>query len=71
MPLGFLPVLTTTCGKKISQTTAIIRYVANELNLFGKCNVQKAVIDSTIVCIKEIGDTLTDIKWNQCDKEKV
>ena len=63
--------LTTPCGKKISQTTAIIRYVASELNLFGKSNTQRAVIDSTIVCNREIVDTLADIKWCECDKKKV
>ena len=72
VPLGFLPVLTTPCGKKISQTTAVIRYVANELNLFGKCNVQRAVIDSTIICNKEIGDFVVDIVFSsKSDKEKV
>ena len=69
VPLGFLPVLTTPCGKKISQTTAIIRYVASELNLFGKSNVERAVIDSTIVCNKEIGDMLVDVKY--CDDNNI
>ena len=64
--------MTTPCGKKISQTTAIIRYVASELNLFGKTNVQRAVIDSTIVCNKEIGDILVDVVFsNKSDKEEV
>ena len=72
VPLGFLPVLTTPCGNKISQTTAIIRYVASELNLFGKSNVERAVIDSTIICNKEIGDILVDVVFsNKSDKEKV
>ena len=63
--------MTTPCGKKISQTTAIIRYVANELNLFGKSNVQRAVIDSTIVCNKEIGDIMPGIKFSPSEKNTV
>ena len=63
--------LTTPCGKKISQTTAIIRYVASELNLFGKCNAQRAVIDSTIVCNKEIGDIMPGIKFSPSEKKTV
>ena len=63
--------MTTPCGKKISQTTAIIRYVANELNLFGKSNAERAVIDSTIVCNKEIGDIMPGIKFSPSEKNTV
>ncbi|XP_066936527.1 glutathione S-transferase-like [Clytia hemisphaerica] len=70
-PLAFLPVLTTSCGKKISQTTAIIRYVANELKLFGKNNVEQALIDLTIVSNKELSDKAIDIVFSQkSDEEK-
>ena len=70
-PLGFVPVLTTPCGKKISQTTAIIRYVASELNLFGKDNLERAVIDSTIVSNKELGDIGVEIMFKLDDEEKI
>ena len=63
--------MTTPCGKKISQTTAIIRYVASELNLFGKSNAERAVIDSTIVCNKEIVDIMRDIKFSPSEKKTV
>jgi len=70
-PLGFLPVLTTPCGKKISQTTAIIRYIADELKLFGKSNLERALIDSTIVSNKEIGDMVVEILFKLKDEEKL
>ena len=41
------------------------------MNLFGKSNVQRAVIDSTIVCNKEIGDIMPGIKFSPSEKNTV
>ena len=69
--MSTIPVLTTTCGKRIGQTASIIRYVADELKLFGKNTVERALIDTTIVCNKEIEDTSIQMFNAQTDKDKV
>lgn len=70
-PAGFLPVLTTPCGAKIIQTTAIIRYVAAELNLMGENNVERGLIDGIIVSNKELHDAAVLITYVCTDEEKV
>lgn len=70
-PTGQIPVLTTQCGKKIVQTTAILRYVATELNLMGECNGQRALIDGIVVTHKEIHDAAVDIAFFTKEEEKV
>ncbi|XP_057293615.1 glutathione S-transferase-like [Hydractinia symbiolongicarpus] len=69
-PSGSLPVLTTPCGKKIVQTTAILRYVANELNLYGNGNVERAMIDAIVDTHKEVHDLMISLEFGTKDEDK-
>lgn len=63
--------LTTPCGKKLVQTLAILRYLGNELNLYGKTNLDKQRIDAMIDFGKDIYDRSVDIIFYTPDEELV
>ena len=63
--------LTTPCGKKLVQTLAILRYLGNELNLYGKTNLDKQRIDAMIDFGKDIYDRSVDIIFDSPDEELV
>jgi len=52
-PLGELPTLLVANQEPIFQSHAIVRYLANEFNLYGKNNEERAVIDQVLDTLKE------------------
>jgi len=70
VPTGFIPVLTTPCGAKLSQSCSILRYLGNEFNLYGKTNVDKSKVDSVLDFIKEIFDAFVQIHYYTKEEEK-
>jgi len=65
IPCGFMPVLTTPCGTKLSQSCAVLRYLGNAFNLYGDTNVDRANIDAVIDFNKEIHDNFIAIQFSQ------
>lgn len=57
MPFGQVPVLEID-GKKIGQSVAICRYVAKQVGLAGKDDLQALEIDSTV-------DTIHDMRASE------
>ena len=53
------------------QTLAILRYLGNELNLYGKTNLDKQRIDAMIDFGKDIYDRSVDIIFDTPDEELV
>jgi len=70
IPCGFLPVLTTPCGTKLSQSCAILRYLGNAFNLYGDTNIDRANIDAVIDFNKEIHDNFVSIQFSQDEAQK-
>ena len=57
-PLGQLPVLELENGETIAESHAIVRYLGNELGLYGKSNHDKVIIDQTLDSLKHVEETL-------------
>lgn len=66
MPYKMMPVLEID-GKKVSQSEAILRYVARELGLAGKTSFDQAIADEFAGAMKDISLT---IPWVEKDEEK-
>ena len=54
MPMGHVPVLEID-GKKYSQSMAILHYIANKFNLYGKDDLEALQIDAA-------ADSISDLK---------
>ena len=57
-PLGQLPVLELENGETIAESHAIVRYLGNELGLYGKSTHDKVIIDQTLDSLKHVEETL-------------
>jgi len=53
-PMGQVPTIVLENGDQIFQSHAIVRYLANEYDLYGKTNMDKAIIDQVLDTLKEI-----------------
>ena len=53
MPMGCMPVLEID-GHRIDQSIAICRFLANEVGLAGKTNMENFVIDSIVNNISDL-----------------
>ncbi|TMS34856.1 hypothetical protein L596_002364 [Steinernema carpocapsae] len=58
-PFGQLPVLEFD-GKKLAQSFAIYRYLANEFGYAGKCSFEKAIVDMLADSQKDVGQELRE-----------
>jgi len=69
MPLGQIPVLEVD-GVKLPQSIAIARFVAKQLNLAGKDNLEQAKIDAVADTLTDLLNNFAPILWHEEDEVK-
>ena len=57
-------------GKVICQSAAIYRYLANEFNLYGSSNMDRAVVDQVCEILSEIFAEIVKIFFSQDSPEE-
>lgn len=57
-------------GKVICQSAAIYRYLANEFNLYGSSNMDRAVVDQVCETLSEIFAEIVKIFFSQDSPEE-
>ena len=68
-PLKQMPTLEVD-GKVICQSAAIYRYLANEFNLYGSSNMDRAVVDQVCETLSEIFAEIVKIFFSQDSPEE-
>lgn len=70
-PWGTLPVLTLSCGAKIGQTRAALRYVGIKVGLYPSDTFQAALVESMIDALEDIISKVDSLGANLLGENKV
>jgi prostaglandin-H2 D-isomerase / glutathione transferase len=69
MPLGQMPVLEYN-GVKLPQSLTIARFLANQFNLAGKDNIERAQVDAVVDTISDALEKYVPIRWESDETKK-